>query len=117
MFIPIGLDENEVRRTPWLTWGLIASNILVFVVMWAAQRGSDARGRLDEQWRSVSTFLSSHPYLEVPPELQSRLDEDDRQRLDRLRRDAAGAGSRPPDWEVARQQKELDDMVRKLFAT
>jgi len=116
MFIPIGLDENEVRRTPWLTWGLIASNVLVFVVMWAAQRGSDARGRLDEQWRSVSTFLSSHPYLEVPPELQSRLDEDDRLRLERLRR-AAAADSRPPDWEVARQQKELDDMVRELFAT
>src|SRR5262245_52739009 len=117
MFIPIGLDQNEVRRTPWVTWALIASNILIFLVLWATQTGSDARGRLDEQWRAVGAFLSHHPYLEVPPALQSRLDEDDREQLARARRDAAGSRTRPAEWEVARQQKELDDMVRELFAT
>jgi membrane associated rhomboid family serine protease len=36
MFIPIGLDQNEVRRTPWVTNAIIGLDVAVFVVMWAA---------------------------------------------------------------------------------
>src|SRR5215471_19239905 len=117
MFIPIGLDENEVRRTPWITWFLIASNLLIFLLFWAAQTGSDLSDRLDRQWNAVGAFISDHPYLEIPSELQARLDDQDRQRLVRARQDYLTSRSAPPNWEMARQQKELDDMVRDLFAT
>lgn len=36
MFIPIGLDQNEVRRTPWVTNAIIALDVAVFVLMWAS---------------------------------------------------------------------------------
>jgi membrane associated rhomboid family serine protease len=41
MLIPIGLDKTEVRRTPWITYGLIAANVLIFVGLRMAQQESD----------------------------------------------------------------------------
>jgi len=36
MFIPIG-DSPNFKSTPWMTYGLIAVNILVFVLLWPLQ--------------------------------------------------------------------------------
>ena len=117
MFIPIGLDKDEVRRTPWVTWTLIASNVLIFLVLWIAQSGSGLPARFEEQSKAVFDYLSSHPYLEIPPELGSRLGEEDLQRLARARQEMAKSRATPPEWEIALRQKELDDMVRALLAT
>ena len=34
MIIPVGLDEEEVRRTPGISYAIIAINILAFVLIW-----------------------------------------------------------------------------------
>lgn len=34
MFIPVGLDEDEVRRAPWISYGIIGVNVVVFFAMW-----------------------------------------------------------------------------------
>jgi membrane associated rhomboid family serine protease len=32
MFFPVGLDQDEVRRTPWVSWLLIGANVVVFLL-------------------------------------------------------------------------------------
>src|SRR6266508_3045822 len=56
MFIPIGLDESKVRRTPWITYGLIGANVLIFVVLWFAQQQSDLESPI-LRWG----FVPAHP--------------------------------------------------------
>jgi membrane associated rhomboid family serine protease len=116
MFIPIGLEENEVRRVPWVTWGLIAVNVLVFLMLFLAEQQSGLPQRIEKQGEAIQTYLSEHPYLEVPAELDARLSDDDRRQLERERKKIASARRTPADWEIARQQKTLDDMVDELFA-
>src|SRR5262245_60906239 len=36
MIIPVGLDEEEVRRTPGISYAIIAINVLAFVLIWLA---------------------------------------------------------------------------------
>lgn len=35
MFIPIGLDESEVRRTPWVSYAILGMNVAAFLALWA----------------------------------------------------------------------------------
>src|SRR6202022_2209553 len=99
-----------VRRTPWISYGLIAANVLVFVALWLSQQQSDLTHRLEVQGRSVFPYLSQHPYLEVPDELEPFLTESDHRVLERSRQEIARARRMPADWEVAREQKELNEM-------
>jgi hypothetical protein len=61
MFIPIGLDQDKVRRTPWISYGLIGINVLIFTVLWFTQEQSGFSQRAQELSRSVSTYLFEHP--------------------------------------------------------
>ena len=117
MFIPIGLDENEVRRVPWVTWGLIAVNVLVFLVLWQAEQRSGLPALMEKQGEEIQVYLSDHPYLDVPAELDARLSNTDRRQLESARKKIASAGRTPADWEIARQQKTLDGLVEEYFAT
>ncbi len=53
---PIGDDNQEVRSTPVITWGLIALNVFVFVVELAVGRGLD---RFIYQWGLLPVEISS----------------------------------------------------------
>ena len=44
MFIPIGLDQNEVRRTPWVTYAVIGLDVGVFLLVWLSGLGPGAFG-------------------------------------------------------------------------
>lgn len=38
MLIPIGQEDSIVRRQPWVSYGLLAANVLFFLVTAAADR-------------------------------------------------------------------------------
>ena len=44
MFIPIGLDEDEVRRTPWVSYVIIGTNVLVYVLLFLSGARPGALG-------------------------------------------------------------------------
>jgi membrane associated rhomboid family serine protease len=66
MLIPIGLDKNEVRRLPWVTFGIIIINIVVFLL--TGMGGTSSEKETAEAWDRVVTFWQQHPYLEPPKE-------------------------------------------------
>jgi len=115
MFIPIGLDETETRRTPWVSLTLIALNVVVFVVVSIGGQQEEVERRVQEQGRQVAQYLEEHPYLELPSPLDRRLSERDRQHLEAARKASARAGRIPADWEIQKQQEQLDEMVRDFF--
>jgi membrane associated rhomboid family serine protease len=116
MFLPIGLDETETRRTPWVSLALIAINVLVFLVMSVGGQQEEIERQVDSQGREVLRYLAEHPYLQVPPQLAPHLDDRDRRNLEDARGAIVRSGRMPADWEVQEQQGQLDQMVRDLFA-
>jgi membrane associated rhomboid family serine protease len=112
IFIPIGQEHGEVRRQPWVSYGIVALNVLVFALLWVASIRSDVPARFEAKAKEVTEYLVRNPYLTVPPELVPFYGRRALQLLDRAR----AAAPPPVDWVIRRQQQKLNGMARELFA-
>ncbi len=66
MLIPIGHEESEVRRLPWVS---IVIGVTCLLVFWIAGRGeARARERTGEALSEVMESYYQHPYLEADEE-------------------------------------------------
>jgi membrane associated rhomboid family serine protease len=112
LVIPIGQEHGEVRRQPWVSYGIVAFNVVVFLFLWLASNQSDVPGKFESQARVVTDYLIRNPYLTVPPELTAFYGRRGMQLLGHAKAVAA-----PPDaWIVRRQQQKLNAMAQELFA-
>jgi membrane associated rhomboid family serine protease len=116
MFIPLGLDEAETRRTPWVSLVLIAINVLVFAVVSLGGQQAEVEQNVQARGKEVVRYLREHPYLELPAPLDRRVSDAERQQLESARKAIVRAGRMPADWEVQKQQEHFDEMVADLFA-
>lgn len=65
LLIPTGLDRTELRRTPWVTFGLLALTLATFLSIGGSGETAEAvHGRAED----VLEYLLDHPYLDPPPE-------------------------------------------------
>jgi hypothetical protein len=69
LVIPIGKEHGEVRREPWVSYGIIALNVVVFVFLWIASMRSDVPARFEAKASEITAYLAQNPHLTVPPEL------------------------------------------------
>ncbi len=71
MLIPIGHEDQQVTRLPWVTIALVLTNVAVFLLVHpiAERQAADTRQRAQEVVREVGRYATEHPYLRLPPEL------------------------------------------------
>ncbi len=116
MIIPIGLEENTVRRQPWVTFSLMALCVGVFFFTNGPfqNRENEQTERLTEAVR----YYVDHAYLELDPRLRNGLiagSRDGGRSLVEIENRVAA--SRPRDLDVvAQEQKELDRLTEEGFA-
>jgi len=106
MLLPIGHDQTTVRRMPWVTFGIIATCVVVFIVTLLAPGDEAAVG--DAELRAVEYFVA-HPYLKLDPQLKGY-------RYYTLRQQAGDDPSAPDDDELRAEQDELDRLAAAFFA-
>ena len=69
--IPIGHEQETVRRLPWITFGILA---LCFALHIFVSMGvKDATTQVGETARELINYYISHPYLEFDPETTKAL--------------------------------------------
>ncbi|MBV8516825.1 MAG: rhomboid family intramembrane serine protease [Acidobacteria bacterium] len=112
LLIPIGRDESEIRRHAWVSYVLIALNILVFVAVETSMRSSKMAG-LQLAWQDAISYLGQHPYLTPPPEMERILGPGLPQQLAAARRLVANP---PPPALMATQQAVLDRLASTAVA-
>ena len=114
MFIPIGLDQTSVRRLPWVSIGIIAANLAVFLAMSVSVRQvGEETGR---RGREVMQYWSRHPYLTLPKSMAPGMSDADRERLRLLSEAMSGVSGRQASTpeERAQEQNELDGLVQSF---
>src|SRR5687768_13082890 len=85
LLIPIGRDDAEIRRHAWVSYTIIALNVIAFLLTAVAMRPAVMQS-MDAEWESAFTFYVRHPYLKPPAELAELLTVDDKEELsDRAR--------------------------------
>ena len=68
MLIPIGHEDQQVWRLPWMTVLLVAANVLVFLFtnQIAQQQAAETRQRVQE----IVRYAAERPHLRVSDELR-----------------------------------------------
>ncbi len=108
--IPIGRDDAEIRRHAWISYSIIALNVLVFAITMTAERESKMAA-IDVEWRNAIVFNVRHPYLQTPPGMAEIL-RDDIVRYLRYRRSI----STPPEAVIImREQRTLNELAEKAL--
>jgi membrane associated rhomboid family serine protease len=99
MLIPIGHEDQQVRRLPWMTILLVAANVLVFLFtnQIAQQQAGETRQRVQE----VVRYAAERPYLRVSDDLR------------RVVPPAPPRAELSPET-VAREQARFDEMLAEL---
>ena len=112
LIIPVGQEHSEVRRQPWVSYGIVTWNVLIFLFLWLSTMHSDVPARFEAKANEVTGYLVRNPYLSVPPELAAFYGNRALQLLEQARQ----VSSRPIEWVVRRQQQKLNSLARELFA-
>lgn len=86
LLLPIGRDESEIRRHAWVSYTIIAMNILFFAASHIAIARMDTSS-LDQTWQEIVEHLTEHPYLTPPKGLEAFLTLDDMEYLKAARED------------------------------
>lgn len=108
MLIPIARDDAEIRRHAWVSYTIIALNVLMFIVLGVFER--DASKVLDQKWRETIQFQVDHPYLRTPPALAKMIGPDGQKELEEIRREYGPA----PVRRIASEQAQLEKLVNEL---
>ncbi len=99
MLIPISHEDQTVTRLPWVTIGLLAVNIVVFLVTLPVLDRQEAEIRT--RATMVERYAREHPYLTLPEELA----------------DDVSPAQPPvglPEGMLAEQQAHLDRLVQEV---
>jgi len=109
MLIPIGRDDAEIRRHAWVSYVIVAINVVLFCVTSAAMRPSRLQS-LNQAWSTAFEYYVNRPYLTPPAELAKLLPESARSELAEAGRAEPRRRQSP---EVQREQAELNALVNR----
>jgi membrane associated rhomboid family serine protease len=111
LIIPLGNENNTVRRHPWVTYALLALNVAVSILTAVAGPGVKMRQHFNTKMEEIGGFLNERPYLKLPRDLtpycnQGCVDEFAQKTQQLVRR-----GRMPVEWIVREQQQKLEQLV------
>src|SRR5437868_15695 len=69
ILLPIGRDDAVIQRHAWVSYVIIALNIVVFIAMSMAEHGQ-AADRAQAEWRATMQYYIEHPYLRMPADVE-----------------------------------------------
>ncbi len=115
MIIPLSHDSGEVRRQPWVTYGIILSCALAFLVTHVLNR--EASEKAERLVGAAYEYWEAHPYLEAAPRLieitgdpGSAVREQFYAIWDETGKPPVSAGS------LEEEQQEFDELTEEAFA-
>lgn len=109
LIIPIGRDDAEIRRHAWISYAIIAVNVVVFIVLGIFEQS--ASRAFQSRFRETIEYQVEHPYLQTPKELEQLIGPVGMAHVRKMR-DEYGhvAASR-----IVREQATLDRLCRLMM--
>jgi membrane associated rhomboid family serine protease len=118
VIIPIGHDRSELRRQPWVSYGVILLCTAVFLGMDTS--APDPAQERKAALREAAAYWREHAYLVADPAVRTEVAYDvmpneRAQYLEVLRDRATPMGLLPPPEELAAAQAELDRLTERAL--
>ncbi|HJZ13359.1 MAG TPA: rhomboid family intramembrane serine protease [Acidobacteriota bacterium] len=110
LLLPYAHERQTVQRLPWITFGLIALNVLIFLI---TTYGSGGVNEGDESLYQFREYIASHPYLKIPTEMEQFFDEQELDQLAALREvfDTSTISA----WDMEQEQGMLNSLAERVL--
>ncbi len=112
LILPVGLEQSEVRRTPWVTWLLIGGCFVVHLGL--SMFGAGAEQQAHESLMRAVDFFEERPYLSPPPSLLELLNDRGKAAIDEMA--AEWDEAETPTEGVPEEQEELNRLAAEAAA-
>ncbi|MCI0414978.1 rhomboid family intramembrane serine protease [bacterium] len=109
ILLPFAHEKQTVQRLPYVTFALIALNVVFFLF---THYGGSSLDDLYEKLDALQQYVASHPYLEIPPEGRKYFEDWQLQQLDALR-EATNKQDLDPE-QVKEDQETLNSLIRDV---
>ncbi len=114
LIIPVGHESNDVRRLPWVTFGIMALCLIVHIFL--SMEVGAKQSELERSAEDLVTYYFNHPYLELNPEIKKLLlGGGDEERLDAMLASYRQMVPRPDRQTMAQEQEKLDRLGETLL--
>jgi membrane associated rhomboid family serine protease len=109
LLIPYGHEDQVVRRRPWITYFLIALNILIFLPL----SSSPNEAEINRAAQDTIRYYRQHPYLQPSENLLKFLEETDRKQIEEAlqKQDMSVLTNQ----QIAEEQAVLDKKVQNVW--
>lgn len=106
ILLPIGRDNAVIQRHAWVTYGIVALYLTVFMIV-AVRNAGEERGYIEDV-RAIELVLAKYPYLDLPKQLEVIVGKEKYAQLSVHSIPRAARIVRAQDSDA---QKRLDDLV------
>ena len=111
LLIPIGRDDAEIRRHAWVSYTIVAVNVLAFLFTMFAESSSTV-AQINVQWQRALEYHFQHPYLQTPAAMADFVRADVIRYIQSNRANVAS----PEAALVKSEQQELDSLTANAVA-
>jgi membrane associated rhomboid family serine protease len=116
IIIPVGHESNEVRRLPWITFGIMAICLVAHIFL--SMEVGAKQDRLESAAEEMIMYYFNHPYLELNPEIKKLMFAGgDEERLDAMLATYREMVPRPDRQTVSEEQEKLDQLAAALLGS
>lgn len=110
MIIPIGHENQEVRRLPWVTFVIMGICVLVHLLLSGAVDRAEKKAQ--ERLQEMLEFYIEHPYLEMDEETGKLLFPSEESKEYFLAAYSQNREAEPDEYELSDQQEEFDLLLQ-----
>jgi membrane associated rhomboid family serine protease len=110
ILIPIGRDDAVIDRHAWVSYTIIALNVIAFIITGYIGRSSRMI-EINQVWRKAIQYAYANPQVTVPLEMMMALDPRVSSQLAESRRPLPVAG-----WSKEAEQKEMNRLAGEALA-
>ena len=114
LLLPIGQERTHVRREPWVTWAIVALNVLVFLGIRLTANDDERQARFREKAIAIVQYLEARPYLQLSEQRQRFFTKDFLDELAIGRRELERAAGVPVPEVLVVEQERLDELFELL---
>ncbi len=106
ILIPYRHESLTLRRLPWITFGLIAINVIIYLIgLYCGPNDEDMK----QSFKTLFEYYADHPYLELPQTIRQLVPKQALKKLDQMKEEADEASL--ADAEVQDQQQEMNRLA------
>lgn len=104
--IPVAHEQQKVQRLPWVTFALIAINVIVYLI---TNPGRDDNQReVNQKYDQLFRYYVEHPYLEFPESTKQFLTQSEVEKIEAMKESA----EQPQDLDtLEEEQSKLDEIA------